>query len=48
MAVTKFYHYNLWVENEDGNRIRPQKVIKKVDLYPDEHDTKTCQVKEQV
>lgn len=27
MSLTKFYHYNVWIEGEDGGRLNPQEVL---------------------
>ncbi|WP_435065638.1 hypothetical protein [Halobaculum sp. EA56] len=37
MATTKFYHYNLWIEGEDGRRIDPTDAIDG-GLFPEEFE----------
>lgn len=34
MATTKFYHYNIWMEDEGGTRLDPQKVLN-TDVFAD-------------
>ena len=38
MSLTKFYHYNLWIEGDDGRRLDPTEVLSDEaldkDLYP--------------
>jgi hypothetical protein len=38
MTVSKFYHYTLWVEEDDGTRVNPQEVLSDDVFHEDMYD----------